>query len=113
MYIDADNPDIRTWLEKRDLGEFAPVFEQHKIDFEILGDLTFDDIKEMGIDALGPRRKIFREITQWRDEREAKKAEVIRAKMETHVAPPANDAVEERLQRMGHTMGRVRATLPG
>ena len=46
----------------------AGTFSQ--VDFEVLGDLTFDDIKEMGVSALGPRRKIFKEITTWREERE-------------------------------------------
>merc|ERR1712167_151021 len=35
LYIDPDTVDIRTWLEKRELGEFVKVFERHKIDFEI------------------------------------------------------------------------------
>eukprot|EP00310_Coccolithus_braarudii_P023997 CAMPEP_0183357952 /NCGR_PEP_ID=MMETSP0164_2-20130417/47803_1 /TAXON_ID=221442 /ORGANISM="Coccolithus pelagicus ssp braarudi, Strain PLY182g" /LENGTH=589 /DNA_ID=CAMNT_0025531715 /DNA_START=12 /DNA_END=1781 /DNA_ORIENTATION=+ len=77
----VDEPDIRTWLEKRGLGEFAKVFERHRVDFEVLGDITYEDIKEMGISEVGPRRKIFRQVSVWRDEREFKKAEAIRARM--------------------------------
>lgn len=31
LYIDPDTLDIRTWLEKRNLGEFANLFEEHKV----------------------------------------------------------------------------------
>ena len=63
------------------LAEYARAFEKHKVDFEVLGDMTYDDLKEMGISEIGPRRKIFREITCWREDRDAKKADSIRAKM--------------------------------
>ena len=32
LYIDPDTADIRTWLEKRGLAEFAKAFEKHKVD---------------------------------------------------------------------------------
>lgn len=35
LYIDPDTADIKTWLEKRGLGEFAKSFDKHKIDFEV------------------------------------------------------------------------------
>ena len=82
LYIDPDMVDVRTWLERRNLGEFLKTFEQHKIDFEVLGDITYDDLKEIGIVEVGPRRKVFRAITMWRDERDQKKAVAIRARME-------------------------------
>ena len=111
LYIDPDNVDIRTWLEKRDLAQFAPTFEKHLIDFEILGDLTLDDIKEMGIVEVGPRRKVLRAIALWREERDAKKAEVIRAKMATldqqQMAAPPADAVAQRLQQLRQSMGQL------
>jgi len=113
LYIDPDTVDMRTWLDKRDLGEFARAFDKHKIDFEILGDLTYDDIKEIGIVEVGPRRKVFRAISQWREERDLKKAEVIRAKMATldqqQMAPPPQhpDGVAERLSALRHSMGQL------
>merc|ERR1719311_131584 len=110
LYIDPDTVDMRTWLEKRDLAEFTKIFERHKIDFEILGDLTYDDVKEIGIGEVGPRRKVFRAISQWREERDVKKAEVIRAKMAaldqqqmSSTAPPT-DAVAQRLQQLRHSL---------
>lgn len=112
LYIDPDTVDMRTWLEKRDLGEFARAFDKHKVDFEILGDLTYDDIKEIGISEVGPRRKVFRAISQWREERDLKKAEVIRAKMATldqqQMAPPPHpDMVAQRLSALRQSMGQL------
>ena len=44
-WMDPDG-DIKTWLEKRDLASLAPLFEQHKIGFEVLGDLAADDLRD-------------------------------------------------------------------
>jgi len=94
LYVDPECMNIQAWLEKRDLSEFARVFDKHKVDFEVLGDITYDDIKEMGVLEVGSRRKIFRTIEKWRDEREIKKAEAIRSMM-------ANRAtVDEEQQRI-------------
>ena len=75
---------MRTWLEKRGLAEFAKAFDKHKVDFEVLGDLTYDDIKEIGIGEVGSRRKVYRAISQWREERDLQKDNVIRNKMCAH-----------------------------
>lgn len=34
---------------------------------------------------VGPRRKLFKEITVWKEGREIKKAEAIRAQMDVHI----------------------------
>lgn len=110
LYIDPETVDMGTWLEKRDLGQYREMFERHKIDFEVLGDLTFDDIREIGILEVGPRRKVFRAISQWREERDLKKAEVIRAKMasldQQQMAHPP-DAVAQRLMQLRQSMGQL------
>ena len=82
LYIEHDMLDIRTWLERRGLGEWAPLFEQHRVSFEVLGDLTLELLREMGLTHVGPRLLVHRAITQWRDERNAKKEEAIRARLE-------------------------------
>ena len=45
LYMDPDT-NIRVWLERRELGEWAPTFEQHQISFEILGDLSQPSLSE-------------------------------------------------------------------
>jgi hypothetical protein len=82
LYMDVDMVSIRAWLERRGLAEWAPTFETHQITFEILGDLSMDLLKEMGLVNIGPRLAVHRAIEQWRDEREQKKAEAVRARLE-------------------------------
>ena len=81
-YIDGDTFDIPEWLNKRSLGEFSKAFTKHKIDFDVLGDLTYEDIKEIGITEVGSRRKVFREISRWREEKELRKEDALRERMD-------------------------------
>ncbi|KAL9313981.1 hypothetical protein ACSQ67_019433 [Phaseolus vulgaris] len=50
---------VRIWLNGLGLGRYAPVFEIHEVDDEVLPLLTLEDLKDMGISAVGSRRKIF------------------------------------------------------
>ncbi len=53
--------DIRSWLAARGFERFADVFEENEVDLEALGELTDDDLKEMGL-PLGPRVKLRKAI---------------------------------------------------
>ncbi|RVW84062.1 hypothetical protein CK203_040519 [Vitis vinifera] len=57
---------VRTWLFGLGLGRYAPVFEIHEVDFEVLPLLTLEDLKDMGINAVGSRRKIYTAIQNLR-----------------------------------------------
>lgn len=50
---------VRIWLDGLGLGRYAPVFEIHEVDDEVLPMLTLEDLKDMGINAVGSRRKMF------------------------------------------------------
>ena len=50
---------VRIWLNSLGLGRYAPVFEIHEVDDEVLPKLTLEDLKDMGISAVGSRRKMF------------------------------------------------------
>lgn len=50
---------VRIWLNSLGLGKYAPVFEIHEVDDEVLPMLTLEDLKDMGINAVGSRRKMF------------------------------------------------------
>lgn len=52
---------IESWLESLGLSRYAPVFQTHQIDVDVLPDLTDADLKELGI-ALGDRRRMLRAI---------------------------------------------------
>lgn len=49
---------VRIWLNGLGLGRYAPVFQIHEVDDEVLPLLTLEDLKDMGINAVGSRRKL-------------------------------------------------------
>lgn len=61
---DSDVNAVKYWLEEIGFGNFAQMFEMHEVDGDALPLLTFEDLKEMGIVAVGPRRKLFTAIQQ-------------------------------------------------
>ncbi|XP_057496786.1 uncharacterized protein LOC130781581 [Actinidia eriantha] len=54
--------EVRNWLIGLGLGRYAPVFEIHEVDDEVLPMLTLEDLKDMGINAVGSRRKLYTAI---------------------------------------------------
>ncbi|KAL3512527.1 hypothetical protein ACH5RR_025244 [Cinchona calisaya] len=50
---------VKIWLNQLGLGRYAPVFEIHEVDDEVLPMLTLEDLKDMGINAVGTRRKMY------------------------------------------------------
>ncbi|KAD6118814.1 hypothetical protein E3N88_10085 [Mikania micrantha] len=50
---------VRVWLNQLGLGRYFPIFEVHEVDDEVLPLLTLEDLKDMGINAVGSRRKMF------------------------------------------------------
>lgn len=50
---------VKAWLNQLGLGRYSPVFEIHEVDDEVLPMLTLEDLKDMGINAVGTRRKMF------------------------------------------------------
>lgn len=56
------NDGVRNWLLGLGLGRYAPVFEIHEVDDEVLPHLTLEDLKDMGINAVGSRRKLYSAI---------------------------------------------------
>uniref|UniRef100_A0ACD5X6P2 Uncharacterized protein n=1 Tax=Avena sativa TaxID=4498 RepID=A0ACD5X6P2_AVESA len=57
---------IKSWLDGLGLARYAPVFEIHEVDEEVLPLLTLEDLKDMGIGAVGTRRKLFEAIQKLR-----------------------------------------------
>ncbi|KAK6925163.1 Sterile alpha motif domain [Dillenia turbinata] len=67
---------VTAWLEEQGFGKYSGLFEMHEVDEEALMLLTFEDLKEMGVLALGPRRKLYSAIQQLR-ERQASHASLL------------------------------------
>src|SRR6516164_5557403 len=50
---------IADWLEKLGLGQYAQRFAENDIDFDVLNDLTDQDLEKIGVTSLGHRRKLL------------------------------------------------------
>ncbi len=56
--------DVKNWLQDLGLDRYSGTFDENGIDAEILPDLTPDDLTEMGITAVGHRRKLLNAIAE-------------------------------------------------
>ena len=54
--------DISSWLKQLGLGEYVSAFAENRIDGEMLRELSADDLKELGVAALGDRKKLLKAI---------------------------------------------------
>lgn len=54
--------DVAAWLRTLGLGEYAASFVDNKIDAKILRQLTDDDLKALGVRALGDRKRLLTDI---------------------------------------------------
>jgi predicted ATPase/class 3 adenylate cyclase len=57
--------DVSSWLRELGLGEYASLFDEHKIDFEVLPELGESDLKDLDI-PLGHRKKLLKAIAALR-----------------------------------------------
>ena len=56
--------DVGEWLRSLGLAQYEAAFRRHEIDFEVLPKLTAEDLKDLGIDSVGPRRKMLAAIAE-------------------------------------------------
>jgi class 3 adenylate cyclase len=54
--------DIEAWLQSLGLERYVPAFRDNEIDWEVLPKLTSDDLREIGVVAIGHRRKLLEAI---------------------------------------------------
>ena len=76
--------DVVVWLRSLGLGQYEKVFRENEIDEAVLPNLTAEDLKELGVAALGHRRKLLDAIAALRGDANATPAAIPR--------PPALDA---------------------
>lgn len=58
--------DIKAWLESLGLSHLVPTFEAERIDLDVLPDLGDEQLKELGITAMGDRMRLRRGIADLR-----------------------------------------------
>merc|ERR1712167_67705 len=66
MHEPNEDKRVTAFLASIKLGEYAPAFAKHKVDYETLLDMDHTDLKEVGVVALGARKKMLKAISQQR-----------------------------------------------
>ena len=54
--------DVGVWLADLGLGQYAKTFAENEIGEEVLRHLTVEDLKELGVAALGHRKQLLAAI---------------------------------------------------
>lgn len=71
--------DVAAWLHQLGLGQYVQAFRDNAVDGQILASLTPEDLKELGVVAVGHRRRLLDAIAALRAEAEAEAARAVRA----------------------------------
>ncbi|OVA04888.1 Sterile alpha motif domain [Macleaya cordata] len=61
------NNTVSEWLEDLGFSKYVGLFKMHEVDEEVLPELTFEDLKDMGITAVGSRRKLYSAIQRLKE----------------------------------------------
>ena len=85
--------DVVVWLRSLGLGQYEKVFRENEIDEAVLPNLTAEDLKELGVAALGHRRKLLDAIAALRGDANATPAA---APGPATVDAPPRDTAERR-----------------
>jgi len=62
-----DAVDIAEWLRGLGLEKYAPAFDENAINWDVLSELTTDDLKEIGVATVGDRRRLLAAIAALRE----------------------------------------------
>src|SRR5262249_48272286 len=66
--------DLGGWLRSLGLEQYEAAFRENEIDDSVLPSLTAEDLKELGVDAVGHRRKLLNAIVALRADADVKAA---------------------------------------
>ena len=60
--------NVGGWLRSLDLDQYEANFRDNKIDADVLPQLTADDLKDIGVSAVGDRRRLLAAIAALSDQ---------------------------------------------
>ena len=66
MLLSSRTVDIADWLRDLGLGRYASAFAENEINWDVLPEPTADDLKEIGVAAVGDRRRLLAAIAALR-----------------------------------------------
>ena len=87
--------DVVVWLRSLGLGKYEAAFRENEIDETVLPSLTHENLKELGVTALGHRLKLLDAIAALRSDAGGKTPSVD-ATASSAPSVPAEDRAERR-----------------
>ncbi len=88
--------DVVVWLRGLGLGKYEAAFRENEIDETVLPSLTAEDLKELGVTALGHRRKLLDAIDTLRADASGKTSSADDATATSPASVPPEDRAERR-----------------
>jgi hypothetical protein len=82
--------DVGEWLNSLGLGQYEAAFRENGVSEEDLHHLTAEDLQELGVAAVGHRRRLLVAIARLRDD--AASVQPARASDDHPASMPAHDA---------------------
>jgi SAM domain (Sterile alpha motif) len=98
--------DIVVWLRSLGLGKYEAAFRENEIDETVLPSLTEEHLKQLGVTALGHRRKLLAAIAALRDDVGGKTPSVDTATASSTTCVIAGRAPDggDRLENASHSL---------
>ena len=62
--------DVADWLRRLGLGQYEAAFHENSVTVDLLPSLTLEDLRDLGITAVGHRRRLLDAIAALRADRE-------------------------------------------
>src|SRR5215471_21239274 len=88
--------DIVVWLRSLGLGKYEAVFRENEITEKVLPNLTAEDLKELGVAALGHRRTLLDAIAALRGDATGETPSADTATASSTPGPHSEDRAERR-----------------
>jgi class 3 adenylate cyclase len=88
--------DVGVWLRDLGLGQYEEKFRDNKIDAEVLPQLTADDLRDVGVTAVGDRRRMLAAIAKLTVDTRARPALSTEIGAYIPVGPPPETSAERR-----------------
>jgi hypothetical protein len=88
--------DIVVWLRSLGLEKYEAVFRENEISERVLPSLTAEDLKELGVTALGHRRMLLDAIAALRNDASGKAPSVDAGTTSSAPSAPPEDRAERR-----------------
>src|SRR6204780_523248 len=90
--------DVVVWLRSLGLEKYEAAFRDNEVDESVLPNLTAEDLKELGVTALGHRRKLLDAIAALRTDEDAKTKATTQDSAGLPPSTPTIEATAERRQ---------------